>query len=265
MIINGKAFAYRIPFVAPSVAREDDDKPDEKFVKQFNALFHSAMSERDKRDAPKRKKELDDAFAAFATAQGETLKSALADALKGFKPEPDPGGDDPKGGKGKGGAGGDPETRAQLAKMQKAIDDANTERENLKKSIEAERTKVTEAENKSRRQEEMQIVTSLLTESKVRPNLLRMAAEDIHKRFIAREKFEDGTFGEVRWKDGDELVDPKDPKRGLSKFLSTDEGKDLLPAANAGGAGSVRPQGGQGGQRGEVGFEQLGAHIMGRR
>lgn len=265
MIIGGKPFAYRIPFVAPSYAREDDDKPDEKFTKHFNALFHSAMSERDKRDAPKRKKELDDAFAAFGTAQGDVIKGALAEALKAVRPDPDPG-DPGEGGKGKKGAptgGGDPETRAALAKLQKAVDDANAEREKLTKSIEAERTKVTEAEGKSRRQEEMQFVTTLLTEAKIRPNLMRMAAEDIHKRFIAREKFDDGTYGDIKWKDGDELVDPKDAKRGLGKFLSTDEGKDLIAAANTGGAGSGRANAGYTGGSKEVGFEQLGNHIMG--
>jgi hypothetical protein len=257
---------YRIPFVPSLVAREGDDDEEKKFTERFNKLFHAGMSERDKRDAPKRKKELDEALAAFATAQTDAMKNTIAEALKGFKPEPPPEPGDDKGKK-KNEGGGDPETKAALARMQKAIDEANAKNEALMKSIADEKAKADAADSRARKQEEMQLVTQLLTEGKVRPNILRMAAEDIHKRFIAREKNEDGSYGEIRWRgENDELVDPKDPKKGLPKYLATDEGKELLPAVNAGGGGTRKPgTGGGGSGGGEFGFEQLGNKILGGR
>lgn len=254
-----KLSTYRYPqltAIGMLTAREgDDDEPDEKLVKAVNKIVHAALDSRDKRDQPKRAKELSDALAAHSTSLVEQFKALLPKP-----PEPDPE-DKEKGGKGKGTPAGD---HPELAKMRAQIESEKTEREKLQKSVESERAKAEAAEARSREQEDAQLVSTLLGEAKVRANLARMAGDDIRRRFITREVTEENgvkTYGPPQWKaDDDSMIDPK---KGFTKYLATDEGKELLPAVNAGGAGSGRPKGSPGSPGKEFSFEDLGEKVIG--
>lgn len=217
----------------------DPDEPDEKFIAKFNKVFHKAMSEREKRDAPKRAKEIADALAGNNTTLLEDMKKLIGGTGEG--------GD--KGDKGKPGdkkAEASEEVKALQAKMAK-----------MEKERDEEKAKRTEAETKALRTEESRYLNTLLTENKVRPTLLSMATRDLHGRYLVRDE-----EGSIKWKKEDgELVDPK---VGWGEFAKTDEGKELLsPKDGGGGAGSGRAAAaGAKGSGQEFGFADLGSRLM---
>lgn len=240
---------------------------EEALTKKINTIMHSTLADREKREGPRKAKEMADMFAANNTALVEQFKGLLPKI-----PEPGATGEGAGVASAAGSANKMTPEYLQLQEQVKKLNAKNEERDQehakLMKRIEQEQNAKLAAEGKSRSTEELTLLNQLLGEGKVRPAMMRMAAEDIHRRFVAREQQEvDGViqYGDIKWKDAEtgELIDPK---KGIAKYLNSDEGKELLPARNAGGTGGGKPSpGGPTGAGKEFSFGDLGDKIVGNR
>lgn len=217
--------------------KPDDDDDDDKFAERFNKLFHSAMNDRESRFEKKMAKLLE-------TSTTSLLEKITKEQEEKGKKNED--GDDGKKGK------LSPEVEQRIKSLEEVATKA-------KKTADEEKSKREAAEAKSRKQEELQLLTSELTGAKVRDKLLRMAVNDLQRK-LAR----DEDTGEVRWKNDDgNLVEVK---AGVAAYLKTDEGKELLPPKDIKGAGSrnLGAGGGTGGEQAEMSDSDMVSALFGQ-
>lgn len=221
---------------------DDDDGDDgineEAFGKLFNKFFHKAFGEREKRFEQKVMKSLE-----------TTLSTKLDDIVSKISEAKPKNEGEPKGeSKGEGGAKIPPEIQAQLAQMQKDL--AATKELAEKHKREAEEQKA-----KSRRAEELNQLTTMLTGA-VKPALLDMVVNQLHANITRDEE-----SGAILWKGPDgELLPLKD---GIEAWKKSDAGKEVAPPRQASGSGG---QGGSGSvptRPGDFTLEHLGNILTG--
>lgn len=236
---SGAGAAHTGMFGRPTILREgEDDKPgggddkdkkkktiDDDTRKEIVDLIHSTFTEREKRDAKKRGKEMEDA-----------ITKALAPVLEKLSANPDPGDDGDKGDKKPPTKKPDnsnlpPEVQAILAKQAKEIEALKTQNEQTKAEKDAERTA-------RKRNEEVQNLTEEL-QGKVRPNTLKGLLSYLRAERVVRDE-EDET--KILWK-GDKEGELLPLKDGIASWLKGDEGKEYVAARDAGGGGTGRERG----------------------
>lgn len=201
---------------------------DEAALKQVNEAITAALAAAMKPEAlgaalaPAVKAHVEAATKGLVTE--DTLKTALADALKSVKPA-DGGGEGNGGGKGK--EGKDAEDNAAVAALQKQLDEQRMKLEAAERArIDAERAKVTDTNR-----------------AKVREALVKAGADPTALHLIVPALEASGTLildgDKPGWKGKDaySLDTVHDFETGAKAWAATPDGKRFLPAGNAGGTG----------------------------
>lgn len=234
------------------MAGEDDeeDGPDEKFTSKFNALFHKAMSEREKRFESKIFKRLDESLGKSMDELKTLIMSDDADEQE----QPQPGQQPPPGQTPGHMAQLPPEVAAQIKRAERDAKEAKEAASKFELEAKAEKSK-------AQRSEEATMLTQMLT-GRVKPALLDVVVKDLHARI---QRDEDNP-SKILWKgDDDQLLPLKDGVDGWSK---TDYAKEVAPPREARGGGGRGPEGGRGsGKDGAMTLEDFGAALadtMGR-
>lgn len=184
----------------------------------------------------------------FETKTGETVKSALAEALKDFKPKADDGGSGDGDGQARqngGSGGGDQQVTLELKKLRGEL-------ESVTKAREKERAEAQAKEETRMRAEERSALNTALLKAGV-PDARAAGASALlfhDKKLVAR-----NDAGEICIKVtktyGSEKVDELVPlDAGVTEWLKTPEGKEYAPAVAASGSGN---RGGRAPERGAGG------------
>jgi hypothetical protein len=238
----------------------DEDEDDKKFEERFNKLFHKAMGDRDKRSEKKLAKTLDDF--------GTKLLEKITKKPEGTSDEdPDEVDEDPdetppeptpkakKAGRELAASKGAKLSQEQEARLKKAEKDASDAKARADK-LEADKIK---AENAALRSEERQKILSKVT-GKVKPSLLDMVVDKLHKSVIRDEETE-GKPMLYKTGKGDEALPFDD---GIDAWLKSDEAKEVAPPKDVRGAGSRDPANGvlPGQKGGEITAEQVGQIVL---
>lgn len=209
----------------------DDDK---KLTTKINEVVHKALSERDKRFETNFDKKLTKSLEAATEKITNTLSEKLA-SMQTQTPEKKT---EPPA-----------ETSAQLTQLQKQVKDLMDSNAEFKRKAE-------ESEQKSRKTEEINSLTQLLSGA-VKPTLLDMTVGHLHASNITR----DPDTGTILWKVGDNEYLPL--KDGVEAWKKTEAAKELAPPRDAKGAGDKG--GGAAGKTSATGYgyADLGAAIGG--
>lgn len=226
-----------------AAAREEAEGA--KFEERFNAMFHKASTDREKRFKKDLLKDMDTSM----STKMDELKELISAGAKGGEPAPGgkPGDQKP----GDPGAGGklSAEAEALIRQAQKDALEAKNMAEKWKKDAEAEKAR-------GRQAEERQQLTSMLT-GKVKPTMLDMVVEHLHKNIIR-----DDESGAILWKGADGETLPL--KDGVATWAKSDVGKEYAPPIDRKGNGSRSP-GEAGGpvKPGDMTMDVLGGIIEG--
>lgn len=226
-----------------AAAREEAEST--KFEERFNAMFHKASTDREKRFKKDLLKDLDTSM----STKLDELKELIAAGAKPPGDPPKPG--DPKpGDPGHGGAKLSAEAEALIRQAQKDATEAKTMAEKWKKDAEMEKSR-------GRAAEERQQLTTMLT-GKVKPSMLEMVVDQMHSKNVIR----DEETQAILWKGADGETLPL--KDGVATWAKSDIGKEFAPPLDRKGNGSRSPGEGAGSVKpGEMTMDILGGIIEG--
>ncbi len=237
---------------------DDDEDPDEGFTKKFNKLFHAASKERETRLKKDLMKEIDGSLSTKLEAFTETIKESMGSLLADRdldRDDPNPNDDDdapPERQRQRaGGSDLSPEALARLKQAEQKAKEASEKADKWQKQAEEEAVRTLRADERS-------TITSLLS-GKVKPALLEMVAEQLHKNVVRDEPDENGKRA-ILFKGADGLLPVKD---GIDIWSKSDQGKEVAPARQVGGSGGRGDGTGGHTAKGEMTMEGLGAIVAG--
>lgn len=229
---------------------DTNDEPTEAELRKFNIMFHKAASERDARLEKKLLKGMD----GMLGSKFDELRTVLADSDSTSDDDSDDDDDVVIPHAGNPGqpvvhGGASPEERARLRRAEAAAKEASAKADKYQKQFEEEQARRTHAE-------ERQTLISVITPH-VKPKLLDIAAEQLHKRNLVR----DPDSNQLLWREDDGTILPL--KDGAAAWSKSDVGKEFAPPVEARGRGGRGPDGNGYVTPGKMTVEDLGSIVTG--